>query len=144
MSNEASSITSAGAAVPPSFREFTKMELDIHNLFNGDSDPPAYAMKVEIDTQWDPSGDLGDFPKNIKRIVWAHRENGEQWIGVELTNKTFVYVHVYEDEEDYLVVPVGDEEGLDFFKPQVLRSKDRKDSDDFYPDEGVFDLADEF
>jgi len=99
-------------------------------------------MKVVIDTNWDPSGDLGDFPRNIKRIVWAHRENGQQWIGVELTNKCFVYVSVLEEEEDYLVVPVGNEEGLEFFKPHALRKDDPVE--DYDADEGVFDLADEF
>ncbi len=98
-------------------------------------------MKVEIDTNWDPSGDIGTFPQNIERIVWAHRENGEQFIGVELTNRTFVYVHVLEEEQDYLVVPVGDEEGLDFFKPHCLRRQNP--IEDFNPDEGLFDLADE-
>jgi hypothetical protein len=143
MSNEASSTTNGDAGAPPSSREFTKMDLEIHTLFSPGTHPPADTMKVEINTEWDPSGDLGDFPKNIKRIVWAHRETGEQWIGLELTNTTFVYVHVFEETQEYLVVPVGNEEGLDFFKPLVLRRRDSP-PEDFYPDEGVFDLADEF
>lgn len=127
---------------PSSSREFTKMEVDLHRLFSiCSASTPRATMKVDINTTWDPSGDLGEFPKNIERIVWAHRENGEQYIGVELTNNSFVYIHVIEEEETYLVVPVGDEEGLDFFKPQGLRKSKRLE--DFNPDEGLFDLADE-
>jgi hypothetical protein len=141
MSNEGFSTTSGDDAAPLSSREFTKMDLDIHQFLNDPTRPPTDTMKVEINTEWDPSGNLGDFPRNIKRIVWAHRENGEQFIGMELTNTAFVYIRVQEETEEYLVVPLGDEEGLDFFTPQVLRRN--QPVEDFCFDEGIFDLADE-
>ena len=140
MSTEESSTTTEGDVVPPFSPEFIKMDPDTLVRVQW-STPSSDRMKVDINTEWDPSGDLGDFPRNIDHVVWAHRENGEQWIGVALTNKTYVYIHVIEEEEDYLVVPVGDEEGLDFFKPRALRKT--APVEEFYPDEGLFDLADE-
>jgi hypothetical protein len=146
MSNEASSTTNEGDLAPTSSREFTKMELELHSFFNETTHPSSDTMKVTIDREWDLLGNLGNFPKNVERIVWAWRENDHQFIGVGLTNGSFVYIHVIEKEEDYLVIPVSDEDGLDFFKPIQLRHKERKTSGEgaeFTLEDGMFDLADE-
>lgn len=98
-------------------------------------------MNMTINTEWDPFADLGTFPLNVETILWTWQEEHFLYFAVALTNGSYVYVRV-EDEDDFLVVPVSDEEGLDFFKPLALRP--RHVPEDFNPDEGMFDLADEF
>jgi hypothetical protein len=141
MSNAESSTTPEDDASPPSSRDFTKTELDVNTFFHG-SIQPSHKMKVTIDRDWDPYADLGDFPTNVERIVWAWRDETtkEQFIGLVLTNGTYVYIHVVEAEEDYLIVPVIDEDSLDFFKPREMRAREPSFFED---DDGMFDLADE-
>jgi hypothetical protein len=98
-------------------------------------------MNVTVNTEWDPFADLGNFPLNVETTLWTWQEEHRLHFAVALTNGTYVYVRV-ENDDDFLVIPVSDEEGLDFFKPLLLKGRPRN-TEDFNPDEGMFDLADE-
>lgn len=97
-------------------------------------------MNITINRDWEPCVDIGNFPLNVETTLWTWQEEHFLHFGVSLTNGAYIYVRV-EDDEDFLIVPVSDEEGLDFFKPLALRT--RRTPEDFNPDEGLFDLADE-